>query len=476
MIGEMFAENAESFANFILSSNYTTLVDPSLTIGVKDEYIKELEVHERRLEQMSAMNDLKLSQSTMIQTLHNIYDLINRLGNDVGTTNPSSHISTEQAAFIDRILQCVLTIQSYYSLLDHMPLINEGYAKLTSLALLKELHNDTLETLFKSSTKSNSQDFESMVTRHTDETYDLVHGIDIVREKVKTLINCAPIIDDGYVFVIMCGPPGTGKSLLSHCIASAHSNGNYYNFHIAELSSGTVGETEHNILKIFEGLENCKEPKTIIFDEMDNLFSNNGTEPPHIRSLKVTIQTEVSGARKLKNNVVLIGLTNYLDQIDDTIKRRATAIVNVPLPEPDAAYKFLMYKLNVDSSMLTDEFKTELSKMIHLPEKKFTNASVISLLKNAKNNFLQRQATNSFQISDSLNHSLIIQSNSLKGINTNWTLITIDGLKRSAMESGRKLIIIPEVEDFIEALKNTHVLDDQSLEEYTKRNAVQTKE
>lgn len=476
----MFADNAESFAKFILSSNYTTLVDPSLSIGVKVEYVKELEIYERKLEQMSAMNDLKTSQSSMIQILNNIYDLITRLGYDVGTTNPTAHsISTEQAAFIDRILQCVLTIQSYYSLLDNMPLINEGYAKLTSLALLKELHTDTLETLFKSSSatkSSNSKDFESMVTRHTDETYDMVRGIDIVREKVKTLINCAPIIDDGYVFVIMCGPPGTGKSLLSHCIATAHSNGIYYNFHIAELSSGTVGEAEHNLLKIFESLENSNEPKTIIFDEMDNLFSNTGHEPPHIRSLKITVQTEVSGGRKLKNNVVLIGLTNYLDLIDDTIKRRATAIVFVPLPEPNAAFEFLMYKLNVDTSVLTDEFKTKLSEMFHSPGKHFTNASVIFLLKNAKNNFLQRHMSpkNLFQISNYSNDSLIIQSNSLKTTtidNNNWKSVTIEELKRSAMENGNKLIIIiPEFEDFIEALKITHVLDDQSLAEYTKRN------
>lgn len=475
----MFADNAESFANFILSSNYTTLVDASLSIDVKAEYVKELEVYERKLEQMAGMNDLKFSESDMIQTLHNIYDLINRLGNDVATTNPSSHISTKQAAFIDRILQCVLTIQTYYSLLDHMPLINEGYAKLTSLALLKELHSETLETLFKSSAKSNSHDFESMVTRHTDDTYDMVQGIDNVREKVKNLINLAPITDESYVFLIMCGPPGTGKSLLSHCIATAHSNGNYYNFHIAELSSGTVGEAEHNILKIFESLENSTEPKTIVFDEMDNLFSNNGDEPAHIRSLKVTIQTEISGGRKLKNNVVLVGLTNYLDKIDDTIKRRATAILTVPLPEPDAAYNFLMYKLGVDSSMVTDEFKNELYKKIHLPGKNFTNASIKFLLKNAKNNFLQRHAKNSFQISDYLNHSLLVQSDSLNTtIDTNWITMAIDGLKRLAMESGKKFIIIPEVEDFTEALKNTHVLDDQNLAEYTKRNTstVQTKE
>lgn len=463
----MHVNDANGFVNFILSSNYTTFVSNDLNIDVSQQFLDEMKLFEAELEKLSAMEDLKMSQPGMIQLLNQIYEMIGRFGTDMSTTNPPTQMSKRQAAFIDRILQCVLTIQYYYSLLDQIPVINEAYAKLTGLALIKELHSDTLESLFNTSGKAGFSEFMSTVTRHTAETYDVVQGIDDVREQVKATISSAILVDNGYVFIIMAGPPGTGKSTLSHCIASDHSRGNYYNFHIAELSSATVGQTEKNIVKLFESIEKSTEPVTIIFDEMDNIFANGTADPAHIRSVKTTLQTEISGGRQLKNNVVLVGLTNYLDRIEDAIKRRTTSIIYVPLPGKQAAAEFLFRLLGVEMAHLKHQFQQQIYQMLNLPDKNYTNATIKSLVKNAKNAFIVRQ-NGFFDASLYMEAAMIIRSNVL-AINTNWQRISLADMKMHAM-AGKQIIFLPELVDFETALANVYVLDDRTLAEYKARN------
>lgn len=265
----------------------------------------------------------------------------------------------------------------------------------------------------------------------------------------------------------MAGPPGTGKSTLSHCIASDHSMGNYYNFHIAELSSATVGETEKNIVKLFESIEKSTEPVTIIFDEMDNIFASGTADPAHIRSVKTTLQTEISGGRQLKNNVVLVGLTNYLDRIEDAIKRRTTSIIYVPLPSKEAAAEFLFRLLGVEVAHLTTRFQQQIYQMLNLPDKNYTNATIKSLVKNAKNTFILRQ-NGYFDAAMYTETAMIVRSDVL-ATNADWQRISLADMKTYAM-AGKHFIFLPEIVDFEVALANVYVLDDRTLAEYRARN------
>lgn len=132
-----------------------------------------------------------------------------------------------------------------------------------------------------------------------------------------------------------------------------------------ELLNKYVGETEHQIRKVFEMARNKASPTTpviLFFDEMESLFQRRGSGISSDMEMTIVPQflAEMDGVRELKD-VIVIGATNRADLIDPAVMRpgRLDIKIEINRPDEDGAKeifgKYLTTRLPVSEIGLVDE-------------------------------------------------------------------------------------------------------------------------
>ena len=134
--------------------------------------------------------------------------------------------------------------------------------------------------------------------------------------------------------VLLVGPPGTGKTMIGHLIAT-QARRSFYPLSAADILGGQVGASVKKLSEVFaRARENS--PSIIFFDEIDGLLPrNNGMLSPHDTQLVEQCRTEISRLLP-EHNVFLIGTTNHLDRVDPAILRggRFSEKIEIGLPGP----------------------------------------------------------------------------------------------------------------------------------------------
>lgn len=144
--------------------------------------------------------------------------------------------------------------------------------------------------------------------------------------------------------VLLYGPPGTGKTLIARKI------GEILNCYPPKIVNGPevfnkyVGGTEENVRKLFVDAEaeaaakgDLSQLHLIIFDEFDAICKQRGAvrDSTGVNDNVVNqLLSKIDGVDAL-NNVLLIGMTNRLDLIDDAILRPGRFEVHVEISLPN---------------------------------------------------------------------------------------------------------------------------------------------
>ena len=144
--------------------------------------------------------------------------------------------------------------------------------------------------------------------------------------------------------VVLHGPPGTGKTLIARKI------GEILNCHEPKIVNGPevfskfVGQAEENVRNLFGDAEAEQAAKgdesqlhLIIFDEFDAICKQRGASRDNTGSADNVVNqllSKIDGVKVL-NNVLLIGMTNRLDLIDEAILRPGRFEVKVEIGLPD---------------------------------------------------------------------------------------------------------------------------------------------
>ncbi|KAL6525436.1 hypothetical protein OROHE_015743 [Orobanche hederae] len=138
--------------------------------------------------------------------------------------------------------------------------------------------------------------------------------------------------------MLLYGPPGTGKTLMAQQL------GKFLNGKEPkgpEVLSKFFGETEKNIRYLFADAEKdqCDQSELhiIIFDEIDAICKSRGSTGDGIGvhdSILNQLLTKIDGVDSL-NNVLLIGLTNRKDLLDEALLRPGRLEVQVEISFPD---------------------------------------------------------------------------------------------------------------------------------------------
>lgn len=132
--------------------------------------------------------------------------------------------------------------------------------------------------------------------------------------------------------LIFAGPPGTGKTHLAQIMA-AQSGATLYLVTAASLGGRLVGESEGRLEAVFANAE--QQPLSIVFiDEIDVLTKSRDDEQGHASRLVNVFLTNMDGATT-RENVVTIGTTNRMDDIDRALRRPGRFDREVTFRHPD---------------------------------------------------------------------------------------------------------------------------------------------
>lgn len=154
--------------------------------------------------------------------------------------------------------------------------------------------------------------------------------------------------------VLLCGPPGAGKTLLAKAVAS-QSGANFISVKGPALLSKWVGESEKGIREVFKKAKQAS-PCIVFFDEIDALApARGGGGDSHVSERVVSqLLTELDGIEELKG-VTVLAATNRRDIIDPALLRAGRFDVQVELPVPDCEARKKIFQIHTRSTPLTTD-------------------------------------------------------------------------------------------------------------------------
>jgi len=163
--------------------------------------------------------------------------------------------------------------------------------------------------------------------------------------------------------ILLFGPPGTGKTMLSKAVAT-ESKANFISVKGSEILSKWFGESERKIAEIFKKAKQAS-PCIIFFDEIDAIAPMRGSaagEPRVVERMVNTLLSEMDGLEELRG-VVVIGATNRPDLIDAALLRPGRFDEVVLVSPPDEKARLEILKVHTKSMALDDNVNlVDLSK------------------------------------------------------------------------------------------------------------------
>jgi vesicle-fusing ATPase len=194
--------------------------------------------------------------------------------------------------------------------------------------------------------------------------------------------------------MLLYGPPGTGKTLIARQIGKMLNAREPKVINGPEVLNKFVGQSEENVRKLFVDAEKEYKEKgdesglhIIIFDELDAVCKQRGSGAGGGTgvgdSVVNQLLSKLDGVEQL-NNILLIGMTNRKDMIDDALLRpgRLEVHMEISLPDEFGRQQILNIhtaKMRSNNVMDTDVDLAELAKQT----KNFSGAEINGLVKSA---------------------------------------------------------------------------------------------
>lgn len=194
--------------------------------------------------------------------------------------------------------------------------------------------------------------------------------------------------------MLLYGPPGTGKTLIARQIGQMLNARPPKVINGPEVLNKYVGQSEENIRKLFADAEKEYKEKgdesslhIIIFDELDAVCKQRGSGAGGGTgvgdSVVNQLLSKLDGVDQL-NNILLIGMTNRKDMIDDALLRPGRLEVHLEISLPDEEGRLEILKIHT-SKMSTNGL---LDPSVNLEElagltKNFSGAEINGLVKAA---------------------------------------------------------------------------------------------
>ncbi|EGZ22040.1 hypothetical protein PHYSODRAFT_488608 [Phytophthora sojae] len=157
--------------------------------------------------------------------------------------------------------------------------------------------------------------------------------------------------------MLLFGPPGCGKTLIARKISQALTAKEPKVVNGPEILDKFVGESERKIRELFsdarkdqEELGDESDVHIIIFDEIDAICKQRGSSRDGTGvgdSVVNQLLTQIDGVDSL-NNVLVIGMTNRKDMLDEALMRPGRLEVQIEINLPDEKGRAQILKIHTD--------------------------------------------------------------------------------------------------------------------------------
>ncbi|MDH3277674.1 MAG: CDC48 family AAA ATPase [Nitrosopumilus sp.] len=176
-----------------------------------------------------------------------------------------------------------------------------------------------------------------------------VGGLDEIKEALKD--NLISAMRDPTKFTkmgikppkgaLIYGPPGCGKTMIARALAT-ESGANMILVKGPELLSKWVGESEKGIREIFRKAK-ASSPCVVIFDELDSLVRSKSGEGGVSETVLSQLLTEIEEG--ISSRVVVVGITNRPDVLDNSLLRTGRLDLVLYVPPPDEKGRLEIIKI-----------------------------------------------------------------------------------------------------------------------------------
>ncbi|HPC09902.1 MAG TPA: AAA family ATPase [archaeon] len=196
--------------------------------------------------------------------------------------------------------------------------------------------------------------------------------------------------------VLLYGPPGTGKTLLAKALSN-ELKANFIGVDAPEIMAKFVGEAEERLRDIFKNaaLKATKENPAIIFiDEIDAIVPKRDDHSSEVEKRVVAQLLASMDGLSTKSNIIVIGATNRIDNIDPALRRPGRFDREIQLGVPNENERLDILKIHTRNVPLGKD--VDLKKIAEITYG-YVGADLAALIKeaaiNAINNAIKQIKT-----------------------------------------------------------------------------------
>ena len=155
--------------------------------------------------------------------------------------------------------------------------------------------------------------------------------------------------------ILLYGVPGTGKTFIAKALA-AECQSTFFAISSSDLVSKYQGESERLVKALFE-MARAEERAVVFIDEIDSLCSarGQGDESESSKRIKTEFLVQMQGVDKNNKGVLILGATNFPENIDPAIRRRFEKRIEITLPEWVARKAILIGNVKKTKHTITEE-------------------------------------------------------------------------------------------------------------------------
>ncbi|KAK2466000.1 hypothetical protein APHAL10511_001641 [Amanita phalloides] len=193
--------------------------------------------------------------------------------------------------------------------------------------------------------------------------------------------------------ILLYGPPGTGKTLIARQIGKMLNAREPKVVNGPEILNKYVGQSEENIRKLFADAEKEYKDKgdesglhIIIFDELDAICKQRGSTNSGTGvgdSVVNQLLSKMDGVDKL-NNILIIGMTNRKDMIDEALMRPGRLEVHMEISLPDEKGRYQILGIHTSEMRKNNMMDADVDLLeLATRTKNFSGAEINGLIKSA---------------------------------------------------------------------------------------------
>jgi len=179
--------------------------------------------------------------------------------------------------------------------------------------------------------------------------------------------------------ILLCGPSGTGKSLLVYALAKA-SGFNCVKIDMSRILGQYVGESEKNFKKCLLGAQS-QHPVIVFVDEIDTAFRRGDSGDSGVSRNIFSEFLQFTGNTSNRGKVIFIAATNRPDLMDPALKRAGRFDKKIPILLPDVRERAEIFRIIINKY----KFETDVKDFTVFAEQteNYTGAEIETVVRKA---------------------------------------------------------------------------------------------